>query len=67
MQKFKQLRLYYRKKRLFVIQQYLPGIACGSVDPETALPEFRQALKDAGYDDILAEKQKQLDAWLAAQ
>ncbi len=50
-----------------VIQQYLPGIACGSVDTESALAEFRQALKDAGYDDILAEKQKQLDAWVAAQ
>ena len=50
-----------------VIQQYLPGIACGSVDTESALAEFRQALKDAGYDDILAEKQTQLDAWLAAQ
>ena len=50
-----------------VIKQYLPGIACGSVDPDTALPEFRQALKEAGYDDILAEKQTQLDAWKAAQ
>ena len=50
-----------------VIQQYLPGIACGSVDTESALAEFRQALKDAGYDEILAEKQSQLDAWLQAQ
>jgi putative aldouronate transport system substrate-binding protein len=50
-----------------VIKQYLPGIACGSVDPETALPEFRKALSDAGYDDILKAKQEQLDAWLAAQ
>ncbi len=50
-----------------VIQQYLPGIACGSVDTDAALAEFRQALKDAGYDDILAEKQTQLDAWKAAQ
>lgn len=50
-----------------VIQQYLPGIVCGSVDTESALTEFRQALKDAGYDDILNEKQTQLDAWLKAQ
>ena len=49
-----------------VIQQYLPGIACGSVDTDTALAEFRQALKDAGYDDILAAKQQQLDEWAAA-
>ena len=32
---------------LNVIHQYLPGIACGSVDTESALAEFRQALKDA--------------------
>ncbi|WP_165444096.1 ABC transporter substrate-binding protein [Lachnoclostridium sp. Marseille-P6806] len=50
-----------------VIKQYLPGIACGSVDPAAALPEFREALRDAGYDDILAAKQTQLDAWLAQQ
>ncbi|MCR5101363.1 MAG: ABC transporter substrate-binding protein [Butyrivibrio sp.] len=50
-----------------VIQQYLPGIACGSVDPDTALEEFRQALKDAGYDEIISAKQDQLDAWLSAQ
>lgn len=50
-----------------VIQQYLPGIACGSVDTESALSEFRQALKEAGYDDILNAKQEQLDAWLAQQ
>ena len=50
-----------------VIQQYMPGIACGSVDPSVALPEFREALKGAGYDDILKAKQEQLDAWLAAQ
>ena len=50
-----------------VIQQYLPGIVCGSVDTEPAFAEFRQALKDAGYDDILAAKKEQLDAWGAAQ
>ena len=50
-----------------VIKQYLPGLACGSVDPAAALEEFRGALKDAGYDEILAEKQAQLDAWLAEQ
>lgn len=50
-----------------VIKQYLPGLACGSVDPEETLPVFRQALKDAGYDDILKAKQDQLDAWLAQQ
>jgi putative aldouronate transport system substrate-binding protein len=50
-----------------VIKQYLPGLSCGSVDPSETLPVFRQALKDAGYDDILNAKQEQLDSWLSQQ
>lgn len=50
-----------------VINQYLPGLNCGSLDPDTQLPNFIKALKDAGMDRIVAEKQKQLDAWLAQQ
>ena len=48
-----------------VASQYLPGLLCGSVDPETELPAFIQALNDAGCQDIIAAKQEQLDAWLA--
>lgn len=50
-----------------VITQYLPGLMCGSVDPESEIPKFVQALNDAGYQDILKAKQEQLDAWSAAQ
>jgi len=35
------------------------------VDVDSVLPEFRQALKDAGIDKVIAEKQRQLDEWLA--
>ena len=49
------------------ISQYLPGLLCGSVDPDTELAKFQQALQDAGYQDILNAKQEQLDAWKAAQ
>lgn len=35
----------------------------GEVDPETALPEFIQALKNAGIDAIIAEAQTQLSAF----
>lgn len=49
------------------ISQYLPGLLCGSVDPNTELAKFQQALQDAGYQDILNAKQEQLDAWKAAQ
>lgn len=48
-----------------VIKQYYSALDCGSVDPEVELPKFIQALKDAGIDDIIAEKQAQLDAWAA--
>ncbi|WP_342563814.1 ABC transporter substrate-binding protein [Paenibacillus sp. FSL R7-0345] len=50
---------------LNVINQYLPGLNCGVLDPDTELPNFIKALKDAGMDRIVAEKQKQLDAWLS--
>lgn len=50
-----------------VVKQYAYGLEVGAVDVDTVLPEFQQALKDAGIDKIVAEKQAQLDAWLAAQ
>ncbi len=49
-----------------VIDQYLPALSCGSVDPETELTKFTERLKEAGLDKIIQEKQKQLDAWFAA-
>ena len=48
-----------------MIMQYYCGLDCGSVDPETTIPQFVQALKEAGIDDIIAEKQAQYDAWRA--
>ena len=47
-----------------VINQYLPGLLCGSVDPEVMIPEFRAKLSEAGLDEIIAAKQEQLDEWL---
>lgn len=47
-----------------VIQQYLPGLLCGSVDPEVVIPEFRSKLSDAGLDTIIEAKQNQLNEWL---
>ncbi len=46
-----------------VLSQYRIAIECGALDPAKALPEFIGKLKDAGIDKIIAEKQKQLDAW----
>jgi putative aldouronate transport system substrate-binding protein len=47
-----------------VYGQYIPGIVCGSSDPAIAIPELNRALKAAGIDVVVAEKQKQLDAWI---
>ncbi|MGB4661457.1 MAG: DUF3502 domain-containing protein, partial [Mobilitalea sp.] len=50
-----------------VIQQYLPSLLCGSVDPETVLPEFKDKLTTAGLETIIQAKQEQLDTWLASK
>lgn len=48
-----------------VIDQYTPTFNSGALDPKKALPEFLEALKAAGIDKVIAENQKQLDAWAA--
>lgn len=50
-----------------VVSQYLLPLMYGEVDIDATLPEFQQQLKNAGIDDIIAAKQEQLDAWLAAK
>ncbi len=50
-----------------VYEEYSKSIEYGFVDPETAIPEMNQRMMDAGLDKIIAEKQAQLDAWLAAK
>lgn len=46
-----------------VWDQYFPAIISGAVDLDTYLPEFLQKLEQAGSKEIIAEKQKQIDAW----
>lgn len=50
-----------------VIAQYYLPLINGEVDIDEVLPVFQQELRNAGIDDIIAEKQTQLDAWLAAK
>lgn len=49
-----------------VYNQYKMALENGTVDPDKVLPQFIEKLKAAGIDKIVAEKQKQLDAWAAA-
>lgn len=48
-----------------VVTQYLPGLSCGELDPAEYLPKFQADLKAAGIEEIIAEAQNQVDAWLA--
>lgn len=50
-----------------IIDEMVPALSSGSVDPETTIPEFIDRLKTAGVDDIIKEKQTQLDEWKAAK
>ncbi|MFK7697049.1 ABC transporter substrate-binding protein [Paenibacillus sp. HJGM_3] len=45
--------------------EYEPLLFTGTIDPAKYLPEYIDKLKKAGVDKVLAELQKQLDAWAA--
>ncbi|MFB5678863.1 ABC transporter substrate-binding protein [Paenibacillus terreus] len=49
-----------------VIERYQAILESGTVSPTDKLDEFRKALKAAGVDKYMAEKQRQLDEWAAA-
>jgi putative aldouronate transport system substrate-binding protein len=49
------------------IGKYGPAINVGTVDTESMLPKFLEALDAAGMNKIIEENQRQLDAWLADQ
>ena len=50
-----------------VLQQYRMALEYGVVDPDVVLPEFLQALENAGINKVIEAKQAQFDAWLAEQ
>lgn len=50
-----------------VVGEYLPALGCGAVEVESTLADFQAALKSAGVDEVLAEMQAQIDAWLATR
>lgn len=45
-----------------VVAQYVPALESGSVDIDTYYPEFINALRTAGIDTVIADKQAQFDA-----
>lgn len=50
-----------------VIKEMIPVLTAGTLDPEIGVPEFLERLKKAGVDDIIREKQAQLDEWNASK
>jgi len=48
-----------------VISRYVPILESGSVDIDKYYPEFLEELNQAGMDVVIADKQQQLDTWLA--
>jgi ABC-type sugar transport system, periplasmic component len=50
-----------------VYNQYRIALECGQLNPETEIPKFVKALKDAGIEKIISEKQAQLDKWAQEQ
>ena len=50
-----------------VYSQYQKAIEFGFSDPETAIAEMNSAMMTAGLQDIIDEKQRQFDAWLATK
>jgi putative aldouronate transport system substrate-binding protein len=50
-----------------VYNQYCQALSYGDGDPEVYMPEVLSALKAAGIDDILADYQAQVEAWLASK
>ena len=50
-----------------VVDQYYTALLLNIGDTDALYKEFLEALSDAGIEDIVAEKQAQLDAWKAEQ
>lgn len=51
-----------------VVSQYKSQLTTGiASDVDATYQEFKDALQGAGIDEVIAEYQSQLDAWLAAQ
>ncbi|MFC5470570.1 ABC transporter substrate-binding protein [Cohnella suwonensis] len=50
-----------------VAKEFDPGLVTGTLDPEEIMPKYLDKLRASGSDKVVAEKQKQLDAWRASK
>lgn len=49
---------------LNIHQKYFNALLCGAVDPDEVIPQAVEEMKAAGLDEVIAEEQAQLDAFL---
>jgi putative aldouronate transport system substrate-binding protein len=47
--------------------EFMPGLFVGSSDPAKYLPLAIERFKAAGIDKVIAEAQRQFDAWYAGK
>jgi len=50
-----------------VVDEFRTPLTVGGMDLETAVPAYIAALRSAGADDVLAELNRQLDAFFAGR
>ena len=50
-----------------VVSQYNTALVWGTLNPDETIPKFVAELEAAGINDIIKEKQRQLDEYLASQ
>lgn len=50
-----------------VVASYNTALRWGAMDPNENIPKFIAELEAAGINDIIAEKQRQLDEFLASK
>ena len=48
-------------------QRYKAELLTGTMDPATGVPEMMEELRAAGFDELVAEAQTQIDAFMAGQ
>ncbi len=50
-----------------IYNRYRGEVMTGTTDPTVSVPQMMEEMRAAGFDDIVAEAQTQIDAWKAAR
>ena len=50
-----------------VYNQYYKALTYGDVNPDDIMPQFLADLEAAGINELIADYQAQVDAWLASK